>query len=363
MNNKIIWEKLNTPVFFIAEIGKNFIQTKEERPVEEYLDNAKALIRFAKAAGADAVKFQTHNVEDEHLKARVTSPHFPGNERYDWIKRNAEITDPEFWRKLKEYCDGLGIMFFSTPMSRGAAKILKNIGTPIWKVGSGDILDFVMLDYLAETGKPIIISSGMSTLEEIDKSISFLKKRTERIILLYCVSKYPCSPKEFNLKNIVFFKNRYGLPVGFSDHSVGCVAVKNAVEMGACVIEKHFSLSRNLWGPDHKVSMAPEEFKDMVDDIRKLGKINPSSHIKDSKEAGIGLLSDGEAVFRPIFRKSLVAGQKIKAGAILKKEMVYAMRPQIGVGGLPSEEYENVIGKRISKDLNKYDLITKSVLS
>ena len=362
MNNHIIWEKLNTPVFFIAEIGKNFIQTKEDRPNEEYLDNAKALVRLAKAAGADAVKFQTHNVEDEQLKVRISSPHFSESERYDWVRRNTGIAGPEFWREIKEYCDDLSILFFSTPMSRGAAKILEGIGTPIWKVGSGDILDFVMLDYIAGTGKPIIISSGMSTLEEIDKSINFLKKRTEKIILLYCVSKYPCLPEEFNLKNIIFFKNRYGLPVGFSDHSIGGGAVKEAVEMGAGVVEKHFSLSQNLWGSDHKVSMMPEGFKDMVDNIRKLGKINPNHRAGNGEKVKVELLSDDEAVFRPIFRKSLMAGRKIMAGEILKKEMVYAMRPQAYAGGLLSEEYENVIGKRVNKNLNQYDPITQSVL-
>lgn len=357
--NSNMWEKLNTPVFFIAEIGKNFIQTKEERPVGEYLDNAKALIKSAKAAGADAVKFQTHNVEDEQLQIKVTSPHFLGNERHDWVKRNTEVANKEFWRELIAYCDKLGILFFSTPMSRGAAQVLESVGTPMWKVGSGDILDFVMLDYIAGTGKPIIISSGMSSLEEIDKSINFLKKRTERIILLYCVSKYPCSPEDFNLNNIVFLRNRYGLPVGFSDHSIGWSVVGDAVAKGAGVIEKHFSFSKDLWGPDHKVSMTPEEFKAMVDNMRKSNTIDLDRY---NEEAGAMVISADEAVFRPIFRKSLVAGRNIRTGEILTSDMVYAMRPQAYVGGLSSEEYENVIGKRVNKDLNKYDSITMSVL-
>ncbi len=354
---------MNTPVFFIAEIGKNFIQTKEERPTTEYLDNAKALIYAAKIAGADAVKFQTHNVDDEQLKVSVVSPHFVGGERYDWVKRNTEIADAAFWRALKDYCDELGIMFFSTPMSRGAAQVLEGIGTPVWKVGSGDILDFVMLDYIAATGKPIIISSGMSTLEEIDRSMSFLKKRNQAIILLYCVSQYPCPPEAFHLENIGFFKDRYGVTIGFSDHSIGGDAASDAVKMGAGMIEKHFSFSRDLWGSDHKVSMMPEEFKDMVDNIRKMGNINTDRYTEQGAAVGIKLLSDDEAVFRPIFRKSLVAGRKIKAGTVLQKDMIYAVRPQAYAGGLSSEEYENVIGKRVIKDLDRYDPIVGSILS
>ena len=173
-----IWDQIQKRVFVIAEIGKNFIQTQEERPVAEYLENAKALVKAAKDAGADAVKFQTHNVEDEQLNIHVVSPHFKGADRYSWLTRNTNATPLDaFWKPLKAYCDEAGITFFSTPMSRGAAKKLSEVGVPLWKVGSGDILDFVTLDYLAATGNPIILSSGMSTLEEIDKSIDFLKRR------------------------------------------------------------------------------------------------------------------------------------------------------------------------------------------
>ncbi|MEK7074704.1 MAG: N-acetylneuraminate synthase family protein, partial [Patescibacteria group bacterium] len=145
-------------IFIIAEIGKNFIQTQEERPVAEYLENAKVLVRAAKESGADAVKFQTHNVEDEQLNINVVSPHFKGADRYSWVTRNMNATPlDEFWRPLKAYCDEIGIIFHSTPMSRGAAHMLQQLDVPFWKVGSGDILDFVMLDYLASTKKPIII--------------------------------------------------------------------------------------------------------------------------------------------------------------------------------------------------------------
>ena len=344
-------------VFIVAEIGKNFIQTKEEKTVEEYLDNAKTLIKLAKESGASAVKFQTHNVEDEQLDININSPHFFGSDRYNWVKRNDSATPLEFWRELKKYSEELGIIFFSTPMSRGAAIKLEKINVPLWKVGSADILDFVMLDYLRSTKKPIIISSGMSTLEEIDKAINFLQKRDSQIVLLHCVSKYPCPPEELNLKTIEFFKKRYSIPIGFSDHSIGYESAVAAINIGATIIEKHFSLSRDLWGADHKVSMTPKEFEEMVKNIRDKKEVKLKDYGKEGK-----ILQDGEAIFRPIFRKSLMAGQNIKNGTIITKKMVYAMRPQVYAGGLPSEEYEKVIGRKTKKDLNKYDPITYEVL-
>jgi len=357
MPKQNIWERINKEVFLIAELGKNFIQTKDEKPIKVYLENAKKLIRLAKESGADAVKFQTHNLEDEQLDINITSPHFSASDRYNWIKRNTRATPMEFWQELKHYSEKLGIIFFSTPMSRGAAKKLEKINVPFWKVGSGDILDFPMLDFMAETKKPIVISSGMSTLEEIDMAIAFLKKRNARAILLYCVSKYPCPSEELNLKTIEFFKRRYHVPVGFSDHSLSLESAIAAANMGAVIIEKHLSLSRDLWGADHKVSMTPEEFKKMTKAIRNKKLIKLENYGKKNK-----ILLDGEAVFRPIFRKSLMAGKNIKRGVILKKEMVYAMRPQLHAKGIPSENYEKVLGKKIKNDLKKYDPITWNIL-
>lgn len=352
MPNNQIWQKIQKGIFIIADIGKNFIQTKEEKSIEEYLENAKKLLREAKAAGANAVKFQTHNFEDEQINLKIVSPHFNGSDRYNWVKRITKATPLEFWQEIKKFSDKLGIIFFSTPMSRGAAMKLEKVGMPLWKIGSADILDFVLLDFVAKTGQPIIISSGMSTLEEIDKSINFLKKRTNKIALLHCVSRYPCPPESLNLGTIKFFKKRYDLPIGFSDHSLGYQSALASISMGATIIEKHFSLSRNFWGPDHKVSMIPAEFKEMVNGIKTKKRVNLINYGKEAK-----ILQDEEAVLRPIFRKSLVAARNLDAGTRLTPEMIYAMRPQIYLKGLPSEKYETVLGRRIKRDLKKYEPI------
>jgi len=358
------------PVFIIAEIGKNFIQTQEDRPVEEYLKNAKELVRLAKEAGANAVKFQTHRIDDEQANLDITYPHFKGSDRYRWVKRNTLATPRKFWRELKKYCDQIGIVFHSTPMSRAAAQLLESIGNPLWKVGSGDILDFVTLDFMAKTKKPVIISSGMSTLKELDQSIAFLQIRKVPLVLLHCVSKYPCPAEDLHLKTISFFKKRYSVPVGFSDHSIGLDSALAAVALGAVVIEKHFSLRRDLYGADHKVSMTPDELKALVKGIREIEK-NPTKKkeylSKDIVKAGMGksakTLQKGEMVFRPLFRKTLVALADIPAGTKIRAELIGAMRPQAYLKGLPSEKYEYVLGKKTLKKIKKYQPITEKSLS
>lgn len=352
----------------IAEAGKNFIQSQEEKSVEEYLVNAKKLVDEAAKAGADAIKFQTHNVEDEQLNINIVSPHFKGSDRYSWVKRNTDGTPVDkFWKPLKEHCDKKGIIFFSTPMSRGAAKILnEEVGVDLWKIGSGDILDFVMLDYLRGTGKPIIISSGMSTLEEVEKAVGFLREKNARVALLHCVSKYPCPPEELRLRTMDLYKKKFDIPIGFSDHSLGIESSLVAVAMGARVIEKHFSLSRDLWGSDHKVSMTPVELAALIAGIKKIEsdpvereRILVTDFAKKTMAEEGKVLQEGEAVFRPLFRKSLMAARDIAVGETFAPDMLYAMRPQQYAGGLPSEEYPNIVGKKVGKAMKRFDPITK----
>ena len=264
---------IDNPTIIIAEIGKNFIQTESDQSVGKYLENAKALALAAKKSGADIVKFQTHNVDDEVLKSTFNSPHFSGkgSDRYSWVKRNTEATPlHEFWVPLKLFCEENNIRFMSTPMSRDAAKILTKINVDIWKIGSGDILDFVLLDYLAETGKPILMSSGMSTFEETKKAVNFLLEREAELVLFHCVSKYPCPPEDLNLATIKHYGEVFDIPIGFSDHSLDNNSAVASVALGAKYVEKHFSLSRDFYGSDHKVSQLPDEFERMVKDIRKV---------------------------------------------------------------------------------------------
>ena len=293
-------------VFVIAEIGKNFIQSEDERSVEEYLQNAKDLVNKAVEAGADAVKFQTHEVEDEQLDINIVSPHFQGSDRYSWVTRNTNATPLDtFWKPLKKYCDEKGIIFFSTPMSRKAAQKLNEVNVPFWKVGSGDVQDYVTLDYMISTGKPIIISNGMVGLKELDEVINYITLKGSRLSVLYCISQYPAPSEYFNLSTIEYLKEKYpNVTVGFSDHSIGYDISLASIKLGASIIEKHFSISRDLWGADHKVSMTPDEMKEMVDAIRagEYEKADPTPcYGKKDKE-----LEGADNMFRPYFNKSLM---------------------------------------------------------
>ncbi|OGG48319.1 hypothetical protein A3D66_03065 [Candidatus Kaiserbacteria bacterium RIFCSPHIGHO2_02_FULL_50_9] len=350
-------------VFFIAEIGKNFIQTEGEQPVAEYLENAKKLVKAAKEAGADAVKFQTHEVEDEQLNLNIVSPHFKGADRYSWITRNMLASPVDtFWKPLKKYCDEIGILFFSTPMSRKAAIKLKEVGVPFWKVGSGDVQDYVMLDFMIQTGKPVIISSGMVSLSELDEVINYIRSNRVPLVALYCISQYPAPKEYFNLATIEYLAEKYpDVVIGFSDHSLGDEVALAAVKVGAKVIEKHFSFSRDLWGADHKVSMTPEEFKEMVEKVRsgKYQNVDEKPYYgRKDKE-----LEGAENKFRPYFNKSLMVGKDIPTGTVLTREMIFAMRPKMYAKGLPAQEFPRVLGRKTTKALKKFDPITDSVFS
>ncbi len=378
MTSRQIWERINSPVgdevFIIAEAGKNFIRTEEDQPVEVYLKNAMQLADEAKAAGVDAIKFQTHIVEDEILDIHVDSPHFPNwkKGRRAWIMRNEKATPiKEFWLPLKEYCEKIGIGFFSTPMSRASAYKLAEVGMPVWKIGSGDILDFATMDFMRNTDLPIIMSSGMSTFEEVEMGLNFLRAKNKRVALMHCLSKYPGLPEEANLAVMQLYREKFpGIPVGFSENSLGYEPSVIAVALGATMVEKHFTLSRDSWGPDHKVSSTPAELKEFVQAVRKV-ESDPVEKTKwlnhPNLQAIVGkkekVLQEGEKVFRPLFRKALMAGQDIPAGALIEPKMLYAMRPQALAGGLPSENYEKVLGKKAKTDIKKYDPIIWEVLA
>ncbi len=241
----------------IADIGKNFID-KEGMTIPYYTEKAIELIKKAAESGATVAKFQAHVFEDEQAK-RAES-------RYEWIKFNESVTPISFWEELKRECDKVGIEFLVTSMSKMAAEKVNHL-VKRWKVSSADIVDMDLLKYLKETKKSIILSTGMSTEEQINGAIDFLGDQIE--FINYCVSIYPCPIYKVNLTNLIRLSGKYEIPVGFSDHSLSVEIPALAVRMGAYAIEKHFTLDRNAFGPDHKVSLLPNEFKEMVDLCKK----------------------------------------------------------------------------------------------
>lgn len=251
-------------LFVIAEAGKNFIYKNPLFGIttEECLERAKELVDKAKELDVSAIKFQTHVFEDEK-EMRDES-------RFSWIQTNEELTPyDKFWKPLKEHCDTKGILFMTTPMSRLAAEKVNDL-VKVWKIGSGNVTDYKLLEYIAQTKKPVILSTGMNTLEEIDKAVEILKGNDE-LALLHCVSIYPCPVNKCNLGTIDLLKERYNIVkriIGYSDHTVDSVIPAKAVEYGARIIEKHFTLNNNDWGPDHKFSMNPLEFRAVVNNLQ-----------------------------------------------------------------------------------------------
>ena len=238
---------------YIADIGKNFID-KEGMTIQYYTERAIVLIKEAKKSGATVCKFQTHVFEDEQNKRDES--------RYEWIKFNELVTPITFWEELKRECDRQEIEFVTTPMSRLAAEKVNPL-VKRWKVSSADIVDNDLICYLKFTGKPIIISTGMSTQDQIENVIEFLGDQIE--FINYCISIYPCPIYKINLTDLIRLGEKFNFPVGFSDHSLSIEAPVLATRMGAYAIEKHFTLDREAFGPDHKVSLLPDEFKKMVD--------------------------------------------------------------------------------------------------
>lgn len=244
----------------IAELGKNFIHTEQELSVSENLEMAKTLVLKAKESKATVAKFQCHVFEDEQKKR--------SKERWEWVKRNERATPyEEFWVPLKAYCDELEIEFLCTPMSRMAARKISHL-VKRWKVGSADVVDYELLTYLIQySDKPIILSTGMSTKEQVREAVLTFMKAGKFLTLMHCVSIYPCPEEKLNLGTIAWLK-RFGLPVGFSDHSLSTESPAWAIFAGCELIEKHLTLDRSAYGPDHHMSLLPEEFAEMVKKIK-----------------------------------------------------------------------------------------------
>ncbi len=334
----------------IAEIGKNFVITEQQEPLQVLLERAKTLILEAKKAGATVAKFQVHSDDEVHPDAKLISPHF-NQDRYEWVKRN--IYPMSFWLVLRGYCRAVGIEFLATPMSRGAAVLLDEIGVDRWKIGSGDILDFVLLDYVRDSGKPVILSSGMSSLEELKLAYDYLAEKVQDITILHCVSIYPCPLEKLNLHTISFLKKEFPKArIGFSDHSLEVSTAAFAVSMGAEVIEKHFTLNRNSWGPDHKVSLLPHEFKQMVQEVEM--------DVPEIPKVALGVatkyIQEDEQKFRKVFRKGLYASRDIKKNEILDQDCIISLRPKID-GAFPSESYPSLLNKFTPRDYKKYEAI------
>jgi N,N'-diacetyllegionaminate synthase len=322
------------PCFIIAEAGVNHNGS---------LEYAKKMIDTAKLAGADAVKFQNFTAEEIATSGAEKAEYqrettCRDESQYDMLKK-LELQEWEF-RNLADYAKARDIIFMSTPFSSRGVDALEKIGVPAYKIASGEITNFPLLEYIAKKGKPVILSTGMSTLDEIDEALNTLRSAgAKEIILLHCITSYPAKMEEVNLTAMALLKSTFGLPIGLSDHTLGITAPIAAVALGACVIEKHFTLDRNLPGPDQKASLEPSALKALVTAVRDVEKALGN---------GFKQPTEDEEKIRLISRRSIVAGIEIPKGAILTEGMLALKRPGTGIA---PKDLKKLVGKKAKKTI------------
>lgn len=327
-------------VYIIGEAGVNHNGS---------LELAKKMIEVAKAAGVDAIKFQTFQAEKLvtalSKKAEYQEKATGNAESQLEMLKKLELTQNEFI-EVKRHCKTVGIEFLSTPFDLESIDFLYRMGISQWKIPSGEITNLPYLIKIARTRLPAILSTGMSTFKEVAKAVDVLKEHgSSEIVLLHCTTEYPTPYEEVNLNAMLTMKNALNLPVGYSDHTMGIEIPVAAVAMGATIIEKHFTLDRNTEGPDHKASLEPDELEAMVKAIR---------HVERAMGNGIKKPAQTEKKNINIARKSIVASKKIEKDELFTEENLTAKRPGDGIS--PMKWFE-VLGTRAKRDFEEDELI------
>jgi sialic acid synthase SpsE len=315
------------PALVVAEIGNNH---------DGSIRQAERLIEAAAEVGADAVKFQTHIAEAEMLPSTPTPPHFD-EPRWEFTKRMELSKDDHL--HLKRFAEERGLVFFSSPFSVEAVELLEEVRVPAYKVASGELTNPPLLEAVAATGKPVLLSSGMSGMEDVDRAAATLRSGGSELIVLQCTSNYPCPPELVNLRAMVAMGERLGVPYGLSDHTPGVWTSVAAAALGAVVVEKHFTLSKRLYGPDHHASLTPEELAGLVEGVREV-----------EAAMGDGLKERDPSLdpARATFEKSIVARARIPKGTVLEAEMLTTKRPGNGISALRVAE---VVGRTTVREL------------
>jgi pseudaminic acid synthase len=329
------------PVYVIAELSANHHQEFEQ---------AVQILHAAKAVGADAVKLQTYTADTITIRSDREYFRIAGGTLWDgrtlYDLYGEAQTSWEWQPKLKQVADDLGLDLFSSPFDSTAVDFLETMRVPAYKLASCELVDIGLIQKMAGTGKPLLISTGMATAEEIEEALKAARDAgCAQIALLKCTAAYPALPDEMNLRTIPEMARRFQVPVGLSDHTTGIATPVAAVALGACIIEKHITLSRSLQGPDSAFSLEPQEFKSMVDAVRvaekALGKVEfgPSAHEQSTR----------------VFRRSLFIVEDVRQGQTLTPENVRSIRPG---HGLHTRHLPEVIGKRAARDIERGTPVT-----
>lgn len=331
-------------VTIIAEAGVNHNGS---------IELAKKLVEKAKEAGVDYIKFQTFKASKLVTKAAKQAEYQQknigkeGDSQYQMLKK-LELS-PEEHEILIDYCHQLGIKFFSTAFDFDSIEYLHSLNLGLWKIPSGEVTNYPFLKRIAAFNEPTILSTGMCDMEDVRAAVDALYKNglsKENLILLHCNTEYPTPFEDVNLKAMDALRNEFGVEVGYSDHTKGIEVPIAAVALGATVIEKHFTLDRNMEGPDHKASLEPDELKAMVSAIRNIEKAvggDGTKHVSESEKKNIA-----------IARKSIVAACEIKAGEVFTEQNLTVKRPGNGVSPM---RWEEVLGQNAKRDFNEDELI------
>ena len=325
----------HAPVFVIAEVGTNFAST----------DEARTLFKAAADAGADAVKLQTYRAATVAMPgAMFTLEDGTQISQYDYFKEHEVSAAAHV--ELRDYAADLGLVFFSTPGFYDDVDLLEDLGVPLYKTGSDDLTNYPFLDYIARRGKPLIISTGMCSLAEIEQAVSTVHAAgNDQLALLHCVVGYPAPIDQANLRVVETLRSAFGVEVGLSDHFLGDTAAVLGVGLGITVLEKHITLDRRAGGPDNDVACEPEEFKRYIEAVR----IASAALGRSEKR-----LLPTEEKWREAARKSIVAAVDIPAGAELTSEMLVIKRPSTG---LHPRELNNLVGRRTRRALGAGQLV------
>jgi sialic acid synthase SpsE len=298
--------------------------------------NACKLIEAAASCGADAVKFQTHIAEAESLPDAPNPPYFGAEPRLDYFRRTGFTLDQ--WKALQQVCENAGVAFLSSPFSIEAVELLEGIGVDVYKVPSGEVTNLPLLERIAATQKPVLLSSGMSTWQELDRAVEVL--RSGPLTIMQCTSLYPCPAERVGLNVILEMRERYRLPVGFSDHTLGPTAAFAAATLGATVIEKHFTFSRLMYGSDARHSMEPEDFRAFCAGLREIWSMLANPVDKNDVES----FSD----MKRIFEKSIVTATAVSEGTALTLTHLTFKKPGDGIS---AARYREVIDRKTRRAL------------
>lgn len=325
-----LWQSSVSPCFIIAEVAQAH---------DGSLGAAHAYIDAVAATGADAVKFQTHIAAEESSELDTWRVKFSRQDatRYDYWKR-MEFAEPQ-WVELKQHAEEQGLVFLSSPFSLAAIHLLERIGVPAWKVASGEVTNRLFLDAMIATHKPVLVSTGMSYLEELDATVSLLKAAQSPVGVFQCTTAYPCPPEKIGLNQITELASRYDCPVGLSDHSGTPYPSLAAVTLGARLVEVHITFSREMFGPDVSASLTTQEFTQMVAGVRCIEKMKASPMLKNASADQMGPL-------RRMFGQSLVSAVDLEPGTVLTRENLSCRKPGHGI---PAANVTSVIGKRLKR--------------